>query len=236
MGLEGVQGFAAMYWDGHLDADALLVGLGENFAIMTRWVKAYPMNVTLHAPVEALLKIIRENDLDHADIVEIDAAWQKVEPFLAKHQVSTVVSAQASLPFALAVAAVRGKIGVDEFTDETVADPLVQEMIGRTAVHQDDELFNRLQPRATPSANSMPSSMPGKIIVRTKDGRELVDEVLYPKGNPGNPMTEDEFRSKYMDMAVRVLGDQQADELYQRARELHRIENVADLAALFSPQ
>ena len=34
------------------------------------------------------------------------AAWQRVEPFLAKHKVSTIVSAQASLPFALAVAAV----------------------------------------------------------------------------------------------------------------------------------
>ena len=39
-----------------------------------------------------------------------------------------MVSAQASLPFALAVAAVRGRVGVDEFTDETVADPVVQAM------------------------------------------------------------------------------------------------------------
>ena len=50
-------------------------------------------------------------------------AWQRVEPFLAKHKVSTVVSAQASLPFALSVAAVHRTIGVDQFTDETVADP-----------------------------------------------------------------------------------------------------------------
>ena len=52
---------------------------------------------------------MREHDLHHTDIVQIDAAWQKVEPFLAKRSVSTVVSAQASLPFALAVAAVRGQ-------------------------------------------------------------------------------------------------------------------------------
>ena len=67
------------------------------------------MNLTLHAPVEALLKVMREHDLTHTDIEQIDAAWQKVEPFLAKHKVSTVVSAQASLPFALSVAAVRGR-------------------------------------------------------------------------------------------------------------------------------
>ena len=108
LGLEGVQGFASDVlrrptWM----SEVLLDGLGESFVITRRWVKAYPMNVTLHAPVEALLTIMRENDLHHTDIDEIDAAWQKVEPFLAKHKVSTVVSAQASLPFALSVAAVR---------------------------------------------------------------------------------------------------------------------------------
>ena len=36
---------------------ALLDDLGASFAISRRWVKPYPMNLTLHAPVEALLKI-----------------------------------------------------------------------------------------------------------------------------------------------------------------------------------
>jgi 2-methylcitrate dehydratase PrpD len=168
---------------------------------------------------------MRENDLHYSDIAEIDAAWQRVEPFLAKRQVSTVVSAQASLPFALAVAAVRGRVGVDEFTEETVADPVVQEMITRTVVHQDEELYRKVA-----------GSMPGRVIVRTADGRRLTAEVLYPKGNPHNPMTEDEFKAKFMDMAERVLGYDQADELYRRARELRAISDVADLATLFSPK
>src|SRR5262249_55941130 len=141
LGLEGIQGFAKSFTNGNLDPAALLDGLGESWFITGRWVKRYPMNTTLHAPVEALLQVMARHDLRHTDIVEIDAAWQKVEPFLAKHRVDTVVSAQASLPFALAVAAVRGKVGVDEFTDETVADPVIQAMIPRTVVHQDEELY-----------------------------------------------------------------------------------------------
>ena len=62
--------------------------------------------------------------------------------------------------------------------------------------------------------------MPGRVTVRTTDGREFTEEVLYPKGNPGNPMTEDEFKAKFMDMAARVLGEAQSDELYSRARDL----------------
>jgi 2-methylcitrate dehydratase len=225
LGLEGVQGFARMYTNGHLEPSVLLDGLGDSFVIMDRWVKRYPMNTTLHAPVEALLEVMQSNDLLHGDIDQIDAAWQRVEPFLAKQTVSSVVSAQASLPFALAVAAVRGKVGVDEFTDETVSDPVIQAMIPRTVVHQDDELYTRVK-----------NSMPGRVTVRTKDGRELTAEVLYPKGNPSNPLTEEQFEAKYTDMAARVLGDKQAAVLYERARRLHHESDVADVALLFSPQ
>jgi 2-methylcitrate dehydratase PrpD len=223
LGLEGVQGFAAMFCGGRLDPTLLLGDLGEQFVIMDRWVKAYPMNVTLHAPVDALLAIMREHGLEHTEIEEIDAAWQRVEPFLAKRKVATVVAAQASLPFALAVAAVRGKVTVDEFTDETVDDPVIQEMIPRTVIHQDAELYKRVK-----------NSMPGRVTVRTKDGRKFTKEVLYPKGNPGNPMTESEFKAKFMNMAERVLGEEQGDELYERARDLAHVENVSHLAPLFS--
>ena len=78
--------------------------------------------------------------------------------------------------------------------------------------------------------------MPGAVTVRTTDGRTLTAEVLYPKGNPANPLTENEFKDKFMDMAVRVLGHDQADELYQRACGLVDEADVADLAPLFSPK
>lgn len=225
MGLEGIQGFSAMFCNGRFDSEAMFDGLGETFIITDRWVKAYPMNVTLHAPVEALLSIMAEQDLRHTDIAEIDAAWQKVEAFLAKRQVSTVVSAQASLPFALAVASVHGTITVDQFTDETVADPEVQAMITKTTVHQDAELFGKVK-----------NSMPGRVTVRTNDGREFTAEVLYPKGNPGNRLSEEEFKAKFTNMAVRVLGEAQSEELYQRARAVAEIPDVSELAGLFSPR
>lgn len=158
LGLEGIQGFAKMYTEGNLVPEALLDGLGESFIITDRWVKRYPMNTTLHAPVEALLEIMRSHDLEHSDIGRIEAAWQKVEPFLAKAKVSTVVAAQASLPFALGVAAVRKKVGVDEFTDETVADPVVQEVISKVRVTQDTDL-----------AAKVTNSMPARVTVHTTD-------------------------------------------------------------------
>jgi 2-methylcitrate dehydratase len=225
LGLEGIQGFASMYTGGHLDADAMLEGLGpdfDDFVITKRWVKRYPMNTTLHAPVESLLKVMREHDLKHTDIVEISAAWQKVEPFLAKHAVTAVPAAQASLPFALAVASVHRKATIDEFTDETVADPVVREMMQKVTVHQDPDLLSQI------------GHYPGKVVVRTTDGRELTGAVENPKGSPNNRLTEAEFKEKFMEMGERVLGHDQADELYRRSRDVGSVANVAELAPLFS--
>jgi hypothetical protein len=60
--------------------------------------------------------------------------------------------------------------------------------------------------------------------------------VLYPKGNPANPLTEEEFKGKFMDMATRVLGRPQSDELYERARALTEERCICDLTPLFSPR
>jgi hypothetical protein len=49
-------------------------------------------------------------------------------------------------------------------------------------------------------------------------------------------MTEDEFKAKFMNMAARVLGEKQSDELYQRACALTDERDVSGLAGLFSPR
>lgn len=224
MGLEGVQGFAIQFGQGSLDTGALLDGLGDSWVITDRWSKSYPLNVTLHAPVEALLQIMEENDLTYTDIAEIDAAWQRVEEFLAKPSVTTIVAAQASLYFALALAAVRGKPTVDDFTEETVADPVIQGMIGKISVHNDEELFTQVR-----------NSMPGAVTVRTTDGREFHAVVQYPRGNARNRLPEPEFFGKFLHMTERVIGREQATELYEQARRVQDIADIAELGPLLSP-
>ena len=224
MGLEGIQGFAVAFGAGEIRQAPLLDGLGHDFDITKRWVKAYPMNTTLHAPAEALLKVMDAHGLTYKDIEAIDAAWQKVEPFLAKHKVSTVVSAQASLPFALAMAAKHRKITVDQFTDETVNDPEIQDLITRVGVTQDLELYKQVGRK----------SFPGRVTVTTKDGTKFTDQVLYPRGNPNNPLSEADFKHKYMHMAERVIGASQAETLYQKAIRLAELNDVSELAPLFS--
>jgi 2-methylcitrate dehydratase len=224
MGIEGIQGFAKAFATGEIKVDKLLDGLGECWSITERWVKAYPMNTTLHAPAEALMKVMDDHGLDYQDIATIAAHWQKVEPFLAKQKVKTVVSAQASLPFALAMSAKHRTITVDQFTDETVNDPEIQDLITRVSVTQDLELFKQVPV----------GSFPGKVTVTTRDGRSFTDQVLYPRGCRFNRLSEADFKHKYMHMAERVIGAEQAEALYGKAIGLTELGDVSELAPLFS--
>ena len=64
-----------------------------------------------------------------------------------------------------------------------MADPEIQADDSEDGVHQDAELFQRVK-----------NSMPGRVTVRTNDGREFTAEVLYPKGNPGTRLTRTSSR------------------------------------------
>jgi 2-methylcitrate dehydratase len=77
--------------------------------------------------------------------------------------------------------------------------------------------------------------MPSRVTVHTTDGRQLTAEVLYPKGNPSNRLTDEELKAKYMNMAVRVLGPDRGEKLYTGARGIAELDDVAELAKLFSP-
>lgn len=121
----------------------------------------------------------------------------------------------------------RRTVDVDSFTEEWVADPRVWEMVAKTEVYQDGELQTQLGAQR---------AYPATVKVSTTDGRELSATVPASKGHPSNPLTEEEFRGKYMNMAARVLGETQADELYDMARGLHDIEDMGELMALVSPK
>src|SRR5690606_832112 len=107
--LEGEYGFYRVFANGEYDRKVLVEGLGKAYRIEETWLKFYPMNSTLHSSAEALLSIMRANRLRHTDIAQSDASFLEYVPILSKKEVKAVVSAQFSMPYALAVAAVRGK-------------------------------------------------------------------------------------------------------------------------------
>lgn len=220
--LEGEYGFYRVFVNNEYDVAALTRDLGKSFWITESWLKAYPMNTTLHAPCEALLNIIRRENIRHTEIASIAAFWHQYVAILAKKKVEKVVSAQFSLPYALAAAAVRGRVTPDEFTESSISDPVIKSMIDRIEVAHDPELFK--------SAGR--ASVPGRVTVTTTDGRTFTETVLYPKGHPRNPMSDGELQAKFRVLTHGILDESRQARIFEITSRAEKLENLASLLEL----
>jgi 2-methylcitrate dehydratase PrpD len=217
--LEGEYGFYRVFSNGEYDRHVLVEDLGKAYKIEETWLKSYPMNSTLHSSAEALLSIMRTNRLRHSDIAEINASFLEYVPILSKKEVKAVVSAQFSMPYALSVAAVRGKVTVEEFEDDVLRDPEVLAMFQRVNSKYDAELVQR----------AGLGSQPGRVTVVLNDGRSFTEEVLYPKGHPKNLMTEEELKAKFRGLTAGFLDDSDCERIYRLVMDL---ENAADISPI----
>ena len=65
-------------------------------------------------------------------------------------------------------------------------DATVRALTEKVAVHEDNAL-----------SAAFPDIQAAIVTIRLKDGRQLSARVDYPKGEPENPLSDAEFRSRY---------------------------------------
>ena len=101
----------------------------------------------------------------------------------------TLEAAQYSVPFCLAAAAIHGAEALLPLEDALLGDPKVLGFAPRVTV------------AIAPDLDSMfPRSVPARIAVRTPRGT-LSRTVLAPRGEPVNPLSDDDLRAKFSTIA-----------------------------------
>jgi 2-methylcitrate dehydratase PrpD len=103
----------------------------------------------------------------------------------------SVHQAKFSMAFVLALIAVYQQAGIDEFTEETLRDPRLHEMMGRIEMVFDPEIDA-----------AYPERWIGKVQVETTDGAVFVSHVPLPKGDPENTLTRAEIEAKARRLAA----------------------------------
>ncbi len=67
------------------------------------------------------------------------------------------------------------------------------------------------------------------VTIRTSDGRELDAHLDYPKGDPRNPLTDEEIEGKFDALAAPVLSEKARDRLKKTVWELEKLDSVTKL-------
>ena len=202
--LSGETGFLNMMSDA-CDEDRLL-GWDGTYAIEKVYLKPYASCRHTHPEIEAAFLIRQKEDFDAKEISAIRVKTYK--GVLGKHDFNTVYgesSARMSIPYSLAVALVTGKAGIAEFTDDYIKDPLIQRLT-KMAVIEGDEELSRL----------VPDKRVAIVTVEQTDGKSFMNRVEYPKGEPENPLSEDELLAKFSSMTEHAgMNREQALQLFQ---------------------
>jgi 2-methylcitrate dehydratase PrpD len=173
----------------------------DSFLLPEVAFKPYPCARQLHAGVEALLKILRRTSLTSSAIEEIELllpaqnATMMNRPSITATHAATVGSGQ----YVMAVTALRGKIDLLSFGEEHLSSEKVRTLMAKVKVSASTDLDRHY-----------PKYWSGRVAVRLLGGQSYSEEVIIPKGESGNPMTQREVEEKFLSLAAPAVGDQKA--------------------------
>jgi 2-methylcitrate dehydratase PrpD len=191
--LEGKYGFFNQYHGGDYSRQILLNDLGRTFEGANLGDKPYPNCGFTHAFIDAVFNICRRYPIQIDQIEQITAyggasAIELSFPPEVKRSPRNPVDSQFSLPWAIAIALVSGKVGVDDFTAQ--------------AIHRADYLAvaAKVSGVLVPEMNRHGVG-PGKLVIRLKNGTEYSEMVEYCLGTVENPMTFYDCVTKFKECA-----------------------------------
>ena len=195
--MQGREALGEWTWD----LDKLIGNLGENFKIMECGMKAFPTEALTHTHITAVLKVVRENNInyDEIDEIKITAIARAVDILFDPHKYrpESRETADHSLPYCIAAAVVDKKITISTFSEEKLKDPRIWEVIDKIKGEASDE-FDKM----------FPEKQPSRATIKTKDGNVYSEYLEYPKGDPREPMTIEDIDIKFSGLAEGLLSDE----------------------------
>jgi len=200
-------------------------GLGQSWRITQCGMKAFPTEALTHTPISAVLDLVKTNDLQPEQVEQIQirslarAADILSDP--SKYDPRTKETADHSLPYVIAAALVERQVTPVQFTMEKIMDPRIREQLKKVEVVADPEI-----------EKVFPALQRVIVNIHTTDGRSLSKQLDYPKGDPRNPLTDQEIEEKFAALADGVLSEPAQRRVKEAVWNLERVGSVSELMAM----
>jgi 2-methylcitrate dehydratase PrpD len=195
--------------------------LGEDWRLEKSGVdiKRYPACYFTHRAIDGMLGLATEHHLTPQDVEEIHVELGETALLvLRNHMPKTGLEAKFSMEFAMASALVARQVGLGELTDGFVRRADVLEAMGKVTCS------------TIPSPPGDPFAPADSVRVRLRSGQTYAHApVAAAKGSWRNPMSNAEFRAKFLDCTEKALGGERATGLFDTLMALDKTPNLRDL-------
>jgi 2-methylcitrate dehydratase len=222
--IDGKEGLAHCYgpeWKLNLLTD----GLGESWRITQCGMKFFPTEALTHAPISAVLDLVKSNDLRPENVEKIEirslarAADILSDP--SKYDPRTKETADHSLPYVIAAALADRQVTPAQFEMKKIMDPTIRAQLKKVEVVADPEI-----------EKVFPTLQRVIVNITTTDGRTFSKQLDYPKGDPRNPLSDAEIEEKFSALAEGVLSENAQKKLVDAIWNLEKVGSVSKLMAM----
>jgi len=213
---EGKNGMFGAFSDDPMP-DRLVEGLGKKFSLMEAAYKFYSCCGFIHPGADALLSIMKKNNLTSRDISEIALRFPKQGAAIIDNNELKSHNAQYILP----ILALNGEVNIEDILQERRGESEIARLSKKTHLIHDTEL-----------APLFPERYTSILTVRTMSGDSFTQRVDYAKGTPQNPATKKEIEDKFRKLVSPELSSSKIEGCIATANELDKLDNISSLVAL----
>jgi 2-methylcitrate dehydratase PrpD len=197
------------------DPASITRGLGASYLVSGISLKPYPCGVVIHPLIDACLDLAREQDIvaDDVSAIRIEVHPRAMELAGRKRHPDSAINGRFNLYHAAALALTRRSAGIAAFDSADVHDQRLAAMRDRMQVEADATLG------------------PGqaRVQIRFASGAARERKVEFPTGSPGRPLTDEQLREKFLELACRCMEAGAARKLFESCLTLDHCADTAEL-------
>ncbi|MCH1469780.1 MAG: MmgE/PrpD family protein [Planktomarina sp.] len=171
-------------------------GLGETWKLVSdTHYKPYPCCRWAHPSIDAAADLMVKHQITHQQISSVEIKTFHNATRLAGHRPSTADEFAYSIAFPVACMIVRGQIGPEELTAETLKDPKILRISTATELIEDPHLTQISEGKRW-----------AQVSLRLRDGRSYDSTPRSPRGDADMPLENAEIAHKFHLFADPILG------------------------------
>jgi len=222
--LESPQGFFHAEGGGY-DLDFIHQKLGKPWTFISPGVsiKPFPSGSLTHPAMTQMAELIKKNSIKADQVESVRVGTNSNMPnTLIHHRPVTGLQAKFSMEYCVAVFLVDGKAGLQQFTDEAVNRPEIQQMLRRVefVVSQEAEAAGY-------------DKMASLIEIRLRNGKTISGRSDFARGSPQFPMSFEDVAEKFQDAAGYAKWDKaKTVQIVDSVRHLESLPDIRKLTAL----
>jgi len=202
--------------------------LGRQWEIPKLAFKSYPCGSISHPYMDCALKIKQKHGPAAEDIAEVicrtaeGPVHRLWEPLTDKQTPVSSYGAKFSLPFSIAVMLIRGRAGLEEFSDAAIRDGKLLALSKKVRYVLDPTI-------------DYPRHFSGHVKVMLKDGSALEENQPHPRGGLEDPLPPAEIQAKFRANAALVLPGEKIEAIARAVDHLEELPAINSLSNLLFP-